>query len=353
MLKSQLNHLEKSESTIGEPKASSEVSEAGRGGSSMAVLRKVRRRLHGRGARVALVIAIAIECVIFGVGNSNFFTVSDFRLVLLQVSIDAIVAVTTTAVMIAGEIDLSFGAVIYLSGCVTAVVMTNLHQPIWIGICAGIASGILVGGVNGFASSVLRIPTFIATLAMLFISEGVALEITGGNAIPILSPSFGKLGGGYIGPIPLPVIFMIGAALLGWVWLTKTVSGAHVFETGSNRTGARSFGVRVNRVRFGVLVLQGAAAAVAGILLASRLASATPSEGSTQLLQVIAAVVIGGTSLFGGRGSVVGTMLGVLFIGIMANGMVLINVSPNYQQVIMGSFILGAVWIQNMRRIEA
>jgi ribose transport system permease protein len=287
--------------------------------------------------------------VIFSVGSSEFGSLSNARLILLQISLETIIAIGATAALICNLIDVSFGAVMGLCSAVTAVLITNLGLPVWVGVVGGIASGVLVGGVNGLAATRLHIPPFIATLAMLFVAQGVSLELTGSNSIPIASAGFQAIAGNYLGPFPLPVVYMLVAVGLAWLWLRYTVSGAHVYEVGSSDEAARALGVRVQQVQFGVLTLQGACAGVAGVLLASRLAAAAPETGTNTLLEVIAAVVVGGTSLFGGRGSVVGTLLGMVFVGILANGMVMINVSPNFEFIVMGLFILGAVWLQQTR----
>jgi ribose transport system permease protein len=295
---------------------------------------------------IALVMAIAAEIILFGAVNSRFLTGTNAGIVLRQISLEAIVAVSSTAIMVAASIDLSFASVVGLAGSITGVMLGVLKTPIWVGILAGLAGGALVGLLNGLSTEYMRIPAFITTLATMFIAKGLSLQITGGYPIPISQHSFWVLGQGFLGPVALPVVYMFAALILGHLWLTRTVSGQHVFAVGSNESAARRAGLGVHRLRVSLFVFQGLTSAMAGILLASRLASATPTVADDWLLDVVAAVIVGGTSLFGGRGSLVGTFLGLLFMGILANGMIMMNTSPNIQLVVKGLFILAAVGFQ-------
>ncbi|MHB8263294.1 MAG: ABC transporter permease [Acidimicrobiales bacterium] len=298
----------------------------------------------------SLVLVLIVESIIFGSINSRFATGSNLQVIGYEVSFNVILAVGTTAALVSNTLDISFAAVAGLSGVLTAVLATHDGVPIVFAIVIAMVVCVLVGLINGIVSVFVGVPPFIVTLAMLFIVYGTQLELTNGNVIPVSSQMFYRVVAGYLGPIPLPVIYALVVVIAGAYWLRRTVSGAHVFEIGSNEEAAYVFGVRVPRVRLGVLMLQGLLAGIVGVMFTAELSSATPTLGSTRLLTVIAAVVLGGTSLFGGEGSVVGSVVGVIFLGTLQDGLVLIGINPNLEYLVTGLFLMLAVIAQFLRK---
>ncbi len=298
----------------------------------------------------SLVLVLVIESIVFGVINPRFATGSNMQVIGYEVSFNVILAVGTTAALVSNTLDISFAAVAGLSGVLTAVLATHDGVPMVLAIVIAMAVCILVGLINGIVSVFVGVPPFIVTLAMLFIVYGIQLELTNGNVIPVSSQLFYRVVAGYLGPVPLPVIYALVVVVAGAYWLRRTVSGAHVFEIGSNEEAAYVFGVRVPRVRLGVLMLQGLLAGIVGVMFTAELSSATPALGSTRLLTVIAAVVLGGTSLFGGEGSVIGSVVGVLFLGTLQDGLVLIGINPNLEYLVTGLFLMLAVIAQFLRK---
>jgi len=299
-----------------------------------------------------LVLALIVEIVVFSAINSRYIALANLRAIAIDASFLLIMGVGTTACFISNTFDISFTAVSGVAGVVTAYLATTAHINVWLAAVIGICCCVALGLINGIVSAVLRVPAFIVTLAVLFVAYGIQLEVSGGNVIPVSSSVFSNLADGEVLGVPLPIVYMLIVALAAAVWLRWTVSGVHIYEIGSDSEAARRLGVRVTRLRIGILATQAFLAGIAGVLLVSQLSSATPTEGSTRLLEVIAAVVLGGTSLFGGRGGILGTLIGLLFIEGLNNGLVLSNVNPNLEFIIMGAFVLIAVSGQYFRRSE-
>jgi len=294
-----------------------------------------------------LIFAIVLEFIIFGSINSRFYSYNNIITVLRQISLYSIVAIGTTALLISDSIDLSFGALVGLAGAVTGVLLGAYDVPIVLAILGGISVSALLGLFNGMITQLLNLPAFIITLATLFIAQGLNFHITGGYAIPIPRGAFWTIGQGYLLGIPLPIIYMIVGFLVGGFWLSKTLAGRRVYAVGSNESAAYRAGISVKKVRIALFTLHGILAGIGGVILAARLGAGTPMEGTEWLLNVKAAVIVGGASLSGGRGNLFGTLLGLIFIGFLANGMIMWGISPNIQLVIKGLFIIIAVWIQS------
>lgn len=294
-----------------------------------------------------LAIALILVIVILSFVAPNFATASNLTNVLLQSSIVGVAAVGATFVILTGGIDLSQGAVLAVSGMTVGVLLQDGLNPfLGIAICVGI--GALFGAFNGAAVAWLRLVPFITTLATLGIARGLTLFVSGGQAAFDLPEAFLWLGGARVWGIPVPVIVMALVYILGIIVLRKTTFGHKVYAVGGNPEAARLAGIKVRRILFSVYVLSGAMAALASVLLIGRLQSATPASGTGLELDVIAAVVIGGTSLFGGRGSLVGTLLGVLLIATINNGLVLLNVSPYLITMVQGAIIFLAVLLDSL-----
>jgi ribose transport system permease protein len=264
--------------------------------------------------------------------------------ILVQSSVIGILAVGMTYVILTGGIDLSVGSVIALAG-VAAATFQDFGAPVM--VLVGVATGISVGLVNGLLVTVGRVVPFIATLAMLTIARGLALTFTGASAIRITDQAYIQVGAGYLaGVIPYVVIVAAVAFLLGAFGLNWTAFGRRIYAVGGNRKAARLSGIPVRRTVFAAYVISGLCAGVAAVLVSARTATAQPSAGQGNELDAIAAVVVGGVSLSGGRGSIVGTLYGVLILTVITNIFVLRNMSFDAQLVIKGVIILAAVMLQ-------
>ncbi|WP_035052876.1 ABC transporter permease [Andreprevotia chitinilytica] len=296
-------------------------------------------------------IALLIICIGLSFMSADFLTVGNLMNVMRQVSINALIAFGMTLVILLGGIDLSVGSILAVSSVLTAMLMKAGCDPI-IATLAGILAGAVMGSINGLVIAKGKVAPFIATLGMMTVLRGLSLVFSNGSPITGFSSDFfSMLGGGYVaGLIPVPVVWMLLMFALFWFVLKKTVFGRHVYATGGNAEAAKLSGVKTDRVQIGVYTLSGAMAAMAGIVLTSRLNSAQPTAGSGYELDAIAAVVLGGTSLTGGRGWIFGTLVGALLIGVLNNGLNLLGVSSFYQQVIKGVVILLAVLLDRANK---
>lgn len=292
-------------------------------------------------------VGLVIIFIIMSIASSNFLTLDNLINVGRQISINAILAVGMTFVIITGGIDLSVGAVIALVGTFWATTVVNYNAPIWLGMILALAIGTILGVIKGAIISTQKLPPFIVTLAMLTIISGASFVFTGGRPISVNTDAFKMLGRGYVGPIP--VIIMIIVVIAGHFLLKRTNFGRHVHAVGGNEEAARLCGVKVNKVIVKVYALAGLLTALAGIILSSRLASGSPTVGDGAELDAIAAVVLGGTNMMGGSGSIVGTCIGVGIIGILGNGLNLLSVSSYNQMIIKGLVMLFAIWINNIK----
>lgn len=316
--------------------------------------------------RYGILLFIALLSFYFAVAAPNFLTLDNLLNVLRQISINTIVALGMTFVIITAGIDLSVGSIVALAAVVCTGVMKNgitifgyslLAPPsaglgVPLGILAGLLLGAFLGLFNGFFITKFNMPPFVVTLAMMTIARGLAFIYTEGFPISDLPDAFIYLGAGYLGPLPLPVIMMFLLALLMHYILTRTTFGRYVFAIGGNEEAARLSGINISRIKLAVYTLSGFLAALAGIILAARLGSGDPKTGSMYELNAIAAVVLGGTSLSGGKGNITGTFLGALLIGIIDNGLVLMRVSTFYQYVVKGAIILAAVLLDKVKEMR-
>ncbi|MFE3451945.1 ABC transporter permease [Nonomuraea sp. NPDC059194] len=305
-------------------------------------------RLRAQLARHVQVIAIAAVLIalliFFSVTADRFMTGGNLLNLLRQIAPTLIVAVAMTFVITTAGIDLSVGSVVALTGSLLAILLAKGVDPT-LAFLAVLALGAVVGAVNGWFSSYQGLPSFIVTLATLSIIRGTALRATEGYSTPITTEAWvTELGQGRVLGVPIPAILAIVIALAGWFVLTRTPFGQYVVGLGSNAESLRRSGVDIRKVGLVVFVLTGVAAALAGVLIATRLASGSSNAGVGFELEVITAVVLGGTSLFGGRGSMLGTILGALTLGVIANGLVLLHVSPFYVQIVQGSILLLAIF---------
>ena len=313
---------------------------------------ELRQRL--RNTEVMIFIAVAIECVAFSLLSPSFLSLNNFVNVTLQIAIYGILSIGMTIVMITGGIDLSIGSVVALVGVIAAILSKKPMLPtdlmVLTAMLAGLVVGIATGALSGSLIARFSIPPFIVTLAMMTICRGLVFIITGGFTEGELPPHFGWLGRGHLWFIPVPVVIMAALFAAGHVLLRQTAFGRHIYALGGNEEAARLSGIRVRRTKILVYSLNGLLAGLAGVTLAARLGAGAPASGLGYELDVIAAVVVGGTSLSGGRGSVIGTMAGTIFIGVLNNGLNLANVDPYTQKVALGVVILAAVWFDQIQK---
>jgi len=303
--------------------------------------------------RFQSLIALALMVGALSLASDKFLTVDNGLNVLRQISINLSLSLGMTLIILSGGIDLSVGSVLALCGAVAAGLLKNgialprfnvlLEFTVVGAIQAALLVGVALGTFNGIMITRLKMPPFVATLGMLSIARGLTMLWTGGFPITGLGASFGFMGTGQWLGVPMPVWISAALVALFVVVMRRTRFGRYVYAVGGNERAALFSGLNVNRIKLLVYTLGGTLSAVAGLLVTSRLDSATPNAGFSYELDSIAAVVIGGTSLSGGRGSVWGTVLGCLIIGVLNNGLVLLEVSPFWQQVIKGGVILAAV----------
>jgi ribose transport system permease protein len=274
--------------------------------------------------------------------DDGFTSETNLLNIVRQTAPITVMAVAVVFVLSAGEIDLSLGAVVALSALVTAKVLQT--EDVALAVGAGLGVGVGVGAMNGLFVTLLRLPSFLVTLASMGIVAGLARTITDLQAVAVANHGFVEVfGSGDVGPIPGLAFWALGAVALGQFGFRHTRFGAHVVATGDSPSAARVAGIRVDRVRFAVLVLSGGAAALAGVLYTGRLQGATYTLGEQDLLVVIAAVVIGGTRLFGGEGSVIGALWGSLILGTLTNGLILWGFSSSEQLIAQGVLLLIAI----------
>ena len=289
---------------------------------------------------IGFVVIFAVFAVTLA--DKGFLNPTNLLNIIRQTAMIAVMAVAMTFVLASGEIDLSIGAVAGLT-TVTVAMAIAVGGP-FAGILAGIATGIAVGCFNGWLTTRIGIPSFLTTLAMMGIAKGVAMWISDTAAVPILSPWYSWVfGGGSIGPVPVLLFWMLVAGAVGHFVLRRTGFGRRVLATGGGETAARYSGIDTAHIKFKVLVISSSAAAIAGMLYAGRLQSGRFQLGEGDELSVIAAAVLGGTSLVGGQGTVIGTIVGALMIGLINNGLILMGLEFSQQLIARGAIIIFAV----------
>lgn len=326
---------------------------------------KFRKAIHQYGIILAfiglcIVISLAGEVSVNnGIWRENYFLSQDNTLIILrQVSINGILAIGMTFVIITAGVDLSVGAVLGLSGIVaarfathsSALALWGTDWPLLMPITIAIGIGLVCGFINGFILGKYRLQPFIVTMGMLSVARGLTLLTTGGNPVSQLTDEFRWLGNGYVFGIPVPVFIFAILFAIAWFVLNKMTFGRYVYAVGGNEKSARTSGINVLRIKIAVYTLCGILAAIAGLILTARTGSAQTGAGASYELDAIAAVVIGGTSMSGGIGTLRGTLFGVLIIGVMNNGLDLLGVQSYYQQIIKGILIVFAVMLDPSRK---
>ena len=302
---------------------------------------------------IIALLAMFIFLTVFPTTRSTFLTPKNMFNILRQNASNLFLATGMTMVIILGGIDLSVGSVIALSGVVAAGCVVNFGLPEAVGFIAAIAVGAAVGLFNGFIICKTDIPPFIVTLASMNITKGIALVLTGGAPIRCMTDAFKFPGAGYVGPVPTPVILMIVIFVIAAFMINKTQLGRHIYAVGGNVQAAKFSGISVQKVKFIVYAYTGVMAGIAGVVIASRLYSGQPTAGDGAEMDAIASVVVGGTSMSGGSGRIGGTLIGVLIIGVLNNGLNLMGVDSNFQYIVKGLVILLAVYVDFLRNKKA
>lgn len=276
--------------------------------------------------------------------GDGFLTTRNLSNIVLQTAPATIMAIGFVFVLSAGEIDLSFGSITAVSALAAAVVMQDF--PMVLGIAAGLGAGLAIGCFNGLLVAYLRLPSFLVTLATLGLFAGLARSMTNLRSISVVNDAFtGFFGSGSLFGIPSLILWTLGAVIVGHLIFRETRFGAHVIATGDNPGAARVSGIKVPRIRLAVLMISGGCAGLAGLLYAGRLQAAKYTLGESDLMTVIAAVIVGGTALNGGKGSVIGALVGSLLMGMLNNGLILMGLSVSDQMIVRGLIILIAVAI--------
>lgn len=296
-------------------------------------------------ARFGLLLALVVMVVVLAMISDRFLTTSNIINVLRQISVNAILAFGMTVVIIGAGIDLSVGSLLALVGVLMALMVTSSGLPVWLVLLIALGIGVALGAINGGFVGYAGVAPFIVTLAGLTIFRGAALVATDGRPVSGLPPIFTTIGYGTFLGLPLPIWIMLAVLLVSYGLLRHTALGRSIYAVGGNPEAARLSGIPVRRVLAFTYAFSGLTTAIAAIVLTGRLNSAQPTAGQAFELDAIAAVVVGGTSLAGGRGGVWGTLVGALIIGVINNGMNLMNVSGFYQQIVKGGVILAALLI--------
>ncbi|MGE5577889.1 MAG: ABC transporter permease [Syntrophothermus sp.] len=292
--------------------------------------------------RFGMLMILVFLVAVLSVLSPRFLTLGNLMNIARQVSINGVVAAGMTVVILSGGIDLSVGSVVALTGALAAGTLAASGNP-WLSMAVGLGVGALLGTINGIFIAWPKLPPFIVTLAMMALARGLTLVYTGGRPMMLDSPVYDFLGSGRLFGVPVPVVLMAAVYLGVHLLLQATKFGRYVYAIGGNEQACRLSGIRVDRIKTAVYGMGGLLAGLSGIILTARLISAQPTAGVGYELDAIAAVILGGTSLSGGEGGVGSTVVGALIIGVLANGLNLLNVSPFYQEVAKGLVILVAV----------
>jgi ribose transport system permease protein len=297
-----------------------------------------------------ILIALSTICVILTFLSPVFLTVNNILNILRQVSTNANIALGMTLVILTGGIDLSVGAVVAISGTMAAGFIALSGLPPLLAVSLGLLIGTLIGFLNGLIITKTGIPQFLVTMATLTMTRGLVYVYTGGLPIRTLDPVFNKVGSGHLGSIPFPVIYTIILYVVVMILLYRTRLGRHIYAVGGNREAAKFSGINITRVELVVYTIIGFLSAVTGIVLCARMYSGQPTIGNGFEFDAIAAVVLGGTSFTGGVGTIGGTIIGVLVIGVLNNGLNILGVSSFWQLIAKGAVILLAVYIDTLKK---
>lgn len=301
--------------------------------------------------------SLIVIFIFFSLASPNFFNYANITAILFSTVVIGTLALGTTFVIITGGIDLSIGTGMSLCAVISGVLIVNAGLPVWMGVLGAVAFGGLLGLINGCNIALLKLPPFIATLAMMLVAQGLALVISGSTPIYFSdAPSFTKISTGRLIPgldVPNAVLILAVLAVVAGVVLNRTILGRYTYSIGSNEEATALSGINTRKWKIVIYTLAGLFIGLAGVLISARLGSAQPATGAGYELQAIAAVVIGGTSLTGGKGTIVGTVIGALIISVLNNGLQIMSIPQEWQNVILGCVILVAVYADMARKRAA
>lgn len=304
-----------------------------------------------RARETGIAVIVAAVVIYLSIASENFLTAGNIAIVGRQIALQAIIAMGMTMVILMGGIDLSVGSIVALTTVILGNALVTYALPIWVSISLAILVGLFAGFMNGFLITRTKVPPFIITLGMMGLARGAALVITKGNAISGLPKDFLQVGQGYAyGLVPYPIIIAVILAIIVHILLTRTTFGRRIYLVGSNEEAALLSGINVNQVKVVVFALCAGLTAIESVLETARFSTAQPGGGTGYELTAIGSVIIGGASMNGGEGSVLGTMLGAILLGLINNGLILLGVSPYWQQVFSGTIIILAVALDTWRR---
>ena len=301
-------------------------------------------------SNLGILAGLFILCLALTIKTDTFATTTNFFNIVRQITINLYLACGMTFVILLGRIDLSVGSVLAVAGCISAGLITWLGFPVFAGIMIGIMCGILLSSVNGVIISRTTIPAFIVTLATMNIGRGIARVYTDARTIPVMNPEYTFLGMGSLFGLPIQVYLSVAVIAVSAFILNLTQMGRHIYAVGGNKQAAEYSGVNVKKVTLFVFIFSGILASLAGILTVGRTFAATMVMGTGTEMDAIAAVVLGGTSMNGGKGSISGTVIGVIVIGVLRNGMNLLGISSSWQYIVQGIVILIAVYIDFVKQ---
>lgn len=302
--------------------------------------------------KIGILVILVVEIIVFSLATEKFLALNNIMLIGRQISFVGMSAVGMTMVLLLGEIDISVGSILAFSGCVTAKLMMESGWDILPAALVSVLLSMVFGLITGFFVTKLKISSLIATLAMQQIIKGCTYLLTGGIPIKIQSDEFKFLGQGFIaGVVPVPIVFMLVLFIVGYIVLHKTSFGRRIYAVGGNAEASRLSGIKTDRIKIIVFVISAAAAAVAGVIMASRLGTGQPSTGSDFGMDVLTATVLGGVMLIGGKGKIVNVFIGTVIIGILTNGLVLLDVLEYWQWIVKGLVFVFALAMSNLELI--
>lgn len=306
-------------------------------------MKKNKSKLDFNSLRELILVGFVILLsIVWTIMNPQFLTVSNLTNILRQASYIAIAAVGMTMVIIIGEIDLSAGSLVCASGLIGAIVVRYTNNVV-LAVLAALLVGAIVGAINGFLNAVGKLPGFIATLASMVVLRGLAYIITGGNSVVWDNQTFTAIGTGYVGIIPIPVIIMVVVIIFGMILTKKMRFGRYIYAVGGNEETSKWSGLPVTKIKILVFTVMGILTSISGLIITARLGSGQPSAGLNFEMDAITATVVGGTSMSGGKGTIFGTVVGVILLTVLTNGMTLIGMNTYWQQVLKGIIIVISV----------
>lgn len=320
-------------------------------GTPNLILDWAKRIFRARETGIALVVLVIV--VYLSLATDTFFTASNLAVVSRQIALSAIIAMGMTLVILTGGIDLSVGSVVAITSVMLGLTMVRWGMPIWISISIAILIGAMIGLINGTLLVKTKLPPFIVTLGMMGLARGAALVITKGTSISGFPAQYFPIGQGFVfDMIPIPVVIAVVLAIFVHIILSRTTFGRRIYLIGSNEEAALLSGISINRMKIWIYMICSALAAIEAVVETSRMATGQPASGSGYELTAIGAVVIGGASMNGGEGTVLGTLLGAILLGLITNGLILLGISAYWQQVFSGAIIILAVALDTWRRSQ-